>query len=374
MRDNSAWGSVSVVLPSLNPTQTLADTIDGLLAAGFSHIVLVNDGSRPEALSFFEQAAQHPEVTLLRHEVNRGKGAAMKTAFAWLLENRPQCSGVVTVDGDGQHHPNDALACARQMLDREQVVLGCRDFSLPDVPPRSRMGNRITCAVFKIFCGMSLSDTQTGLRAIPRKYLAALAAVAGERYEYETNMLLALKDQGIPYGETTIRTIYLDNNSESHFHVLRDSWKIYRLILAHFFRYAVSSVVSAVADSGLFALLSLLLAAFLSGTALNAAATVGARFCSSLLNFAMNRSLVFRSGVPLGRSLVRYYTLALPVLAAQFSLTEGLFRLLHVGDGQTFLRTVLYTAVMVVLFVGSYMVQHRWVFASEKKDQQKGNS
>ena len=278
------------------------------------------------------------------------------------------------MDGDGQHHPNDALACARQMLDREQVVLGCRDFSLPDVPPRSRMGNRITCAVFKIFCGMTLSDTQTGLRAIPRKYLAALAAVAGERYEYETNMLLALKDQGIPYGETTIRTIYLDNNSESHFHVLRDSWKIYRLILAHFFRYAVSSVVSAVADSGLFALLSLLLAAFLTGTALNAAATVGARFFSSLLNFAMNRSLVFRSGVPLGRSLVRYYTLALPVLAAQFSLTEGLFRLLHVGDGQTFLRTVLYTAVMVVLFVGSYMVQHRWVFASEKKDQQKGNS
>lgn len=372
MRDNTALGSVSVVLPSLNPTQTLSNTIDGLLAAGFSHIVLVNDGSRPEALPFFEQAARRPEVTLLRHQANRGKGAAMKTAFAWLLENRPDCAGVVTVDGDGQHHPEDALSCARQMLDREQVVLGCRDFSLPDVPPRSRMGNRITCAVFKIFCGMTLSDTQTGLRAIPRRYLPALAAVAGERYEYETNMLLALKDQGIPYGETTIRTIYLDNNSESHFHVLRDSWKIYRLILAHFFRYAVSSVVSAVADSGLFALLSFLLAAFLTGTALNAAATVGARVISSLLNFGMNRSLVFHSGGPLGRSLARYYTLALPVLAAQFLLTEGLFRLLRVGDSQTLLRTVLYTAVMAVLFVGSYMIQHRWVFAADKKNLQKG--
>ena len=136
----------------------------------------------------------------------------------------------------------------------------------------------------------------------------------------------------------------------------------------------MSSVVSAVADSGLFALLSVLLAAFLTGTLLNAAATVGARIISSLLNFAMNRSLVFRSAGPLGRALARYYALALPVLAAQFLLTEGLFRLLHVGDGQTLLRTVIYTAVMVALFVGSYVIQHRWVFAAEKKEIQKGSS
>ena len=374
MNAHAAQGTVSVVLPSLNPTQILSDTVDGLLAAGFSHIVLVDDGSRAEAQRYFDSVSRHPEVTLLRHETNRGKGAAMKTAFAWLLEHRPDCSGVVTVDGDGQHHPEDALSCARQMLERGQVVLGCRDFSQPDVPPRSRMGNRITCAVFRVFCGMKLSDTQTGLRAIPARYLPALTAVSGDRYEYETNMLLALKDQAIPYGEASIRTIYLEENRGSHFHVFRDSWKIYRLILAHFFRYAVSSVVSAVADSGLFALLSVLLAAFLTGTLLNAAATVGARIISSLLNFAMNRSLVFRSAGPLGRALARYYALALPVLAAQFLLTEGLFRLLHVGDGQTLLRTVIYTAVMVALFVGSYVIQHRWVFAAEKKEIQKGSS
>ena len=69
----------------------------------------------------------------------------------------------------------------------------------------------------------------------------------------------------------------------------------------------------------------------------------------------------------LGRALARYYALALPVLAAQFLLTEGLFRLLHVGDGQTLLRTVIYTAVMVALFVGSYVIQHRWVFEERKE-------
>ena len=362
---------VAVVVPSLNPTGRLTDTVSGLLAAGFTDILLVNDGSRPETLRYFEEASARPGVTLLQHEVNRGKGAAMKTAFAWLLEHRPDCPGVVTVDGDGQHHPEDAMACAAKMLREEKVILGCRDFSRPEVPPKSLMGNRITCAVFKIFCGMSISDTQTGLRAIPRRYLPALAAVAGERYEYETNMLLALKDQRIPFGETEIRTIYLDENRGSHFHPVRDSWKIYKLILAHFFRYAVSSLVSAVADTGLFGLLSALLAGVLAGTALTAAATAGARVLSSLLNFSLNRRLVFHSGAPLGRALARYYALALPLLLLQFLLTEGVFQAARIGDRQTLLRTVIYAAVMTALFIGSYMIQHRWVFASDTREERK---
>ena len=368
MEKIAALERVAAVVPSLNPTQQLTQTVDGLLAAGFSNIVLVNDGSTPETAGFFDRAAGRPEVVVLVHQVNRGKGAAMKTAFAWLLEHRPDCAGVVTVDGDGQHRPEDAVACAERMLQREEVVLGCRDFSRPEVPPRSLMGNRITCGVFRIFCGMTLTDTQTGLRAIPRKYMPALTAVAGERYEYETNMLLALKEQGIPYGETEIQTIYLEENRGSHFQTVRDSWRIYKLILAHFFRYTLSSLASAAADAGLFALLSALLAGLLTGTALDAAATLGARTLSSLLNFSLNRRLVFHSGAPLGRALARYYALAVPLLLAQFLLTEGVFRLLSVGDRQTLLRTVLYTAVMTALFVGSYVIQHRWVFAGRDRE------
>lgn len=365
MENRSDQSGPAAVVPSLNPTGQLVETAAGLLSAGFTEVILVNDGSRPETLEYFREAEQMPGVTLLTHPVNRGKGAAMKTAFTWLLEHRPCCPGVVTVDGDGQHHPEDALACAREMLAEERVILGCRDFSQPEVPPRSRMGNRITCAVFKVFCGMSISDTQTGLRAIPRRYLESLSTVAGERYEYETNMLLALKDQRIPWGEIKIRTIYLEENRGSHFHPVRDSWKIYKLILAHFFRYALSSLASAIADTGLFGLLSALLAGLLAGTALTAAATVGARVLSSLLNFSLNRWVVFKGGGPLGRSLARYYALALPLLLAQFLLTEGVFQAASIGDRQTILRTVVYAAVMTALFVGSYVIQHRWVFASK---------
>lgn len=367
MEETRAGSPVAAVVPSLNPTRQLTSTVEGLLAAGFARVILVNDGSRPETEEYFQELDRLPQVTLLTHPVNRGKGAAMKTAFTWLLEHWPDCPGVVTVDGDGQHHPEDALACAQKMLAEERVILGCRDFSRPEVPPRSRTGNQITRGVFRVFCGMSLSDTQTGLRAVPRRYLEELTAVAGDRYEYETNMLLALKQRRIPWGEMKIRTIYLEENRGSHFHPVRDSWKIYRLILAHFFRYTLSSVVSAVADTGLFGLLSALLAGVLAGAALTAAATAGARALSSLLNFSLNRWVVFQSRGPLGRSLARYYALALPMLLAQFLLTEGVLRAAHISDRQTLLRTVIYAVVMAGLFVGSYVIQHRWVFEERKE-------
>ena len=126
---------ISVVLPSLDPDEKLTAVIDGLLEHGFSDIILVNDGSKPENLHFFTDAADaHPQIHLLHHEVNRGKGAALKTAFTWFLENRPDALGVVTVDGDNQHHPADTRACCQHMLETGHITLGCRDFSLPQVP------------------------------------------------------------------------------------------------------------------------------------------------------------------------------------------------------------------------------------------------
>ncbi len=136
---------ISVVLPSLDPDEKLVAVIGGLLEYGFTDIILVNDGSKPENLHYFEDAAaQHPEIHLLHHEVNRGKGAALKTAFAWFLENRPDAAGVVTVDGDNQHHPEDTRRCCEHMLKTGHTVLGCRDFNQSDVPARSSFGNKTT--------------------------------------------------------------------------------------------------------------------------------------------------------------------------------------------------------------------------------------
>ena len=363
MNDLSA---VSVVLPSLDPDEKLTAVIDGLLEYGFSDIILVNDGSKPENLHYFEDAAAaHPEIHLLHHPVNRGKGAALKTAFAWFLENRPDAKGVVTVDGDNQHHPEDTRACALHMLEHNKLVLGVRDFSLPHVPPRSRLGNRITSGVFKVFVGMTISDTQTGLRAFTTENVKALIQVYGDRFEYETNMLLAMKEQDIPFDEVKIRTVYIEENKSSHFRAFRDSWRIYKLILKHFFRYTISSLLSALIDNALFALLSAVFVGSLSGIGLTAVCTAGARVVSSLCNFFMNKKLVFNSNVDTGKALLRYYALAVPQLAAQALLTQGVYWLLAIPDSATGLRSAIYALVMCVLFIASFVIQQRWVFSAK---------
>ena len=358
---------ISVVLPSLDPDEKLTAVIDGLLEYGFTDIILVNDGSKPENLHYFEDAARHPQVHLLHHEVNRGKGAALKTAFTWFLENRPNAKGVVTVDGDNQHHPADTKACAEHMLQSDHLTLGVRDFDQPDVPFRSRNGNKITSFVFKVFVGMVISDTQTGLRAIPRKDLEILNTISGDRFEYETNMLLAMKTYAMPFDEVKIRTVYIEENKSSHFRAVRDSWRIYKLILAHFFKYTLSSLASAVVDEGLFILLTALLQNTLQGFALTAIPVAVARILSSLMNFYVNKKLVFTAQVSTGKAMAKYFALAVPQAVAQLGLTYGICELFRIPGDAALLRGLIYALVMTALFFASFVIQQRWVFAQKKE-------
>ncbi len=370
----NALQKITVVLPSLDPDEKLKAVIDGLLEYGFTDIILVNDGSKPENVHYFEEAAQHPEVNVLTHPVNYGKGVALKTAFNWFLENRPEQFGVVTVDGDNQHHPEDTRACALHMMEHELLTLGVRDFSLPHVPERSRKGNRITSAVFKIFCSMEISDTQTGLRAIPRKDVETLVKVKGDRFEYETNMLLALKENDIAFDEVKIRTVYIEENKSSHFRVIRDSWRIYKLILAHFFKYTVSSLVSSVVEIALVWAFTAIFNSLLAGAALTAVVTGGSRLLSSIVNFFMNKKLVFRSKVATGTAMVRYALLMALSLGLQFGFNELFYTIFSIGGEQEFLRTVVHVLVMSALFVMNYFVQQRWVFAGKKTLKKEGKS
>ena len=104
------------------------------------------------------------------------------------------------------------------------------------VPFRSRMGNTITRGVMKLACGVAVTDTQTGLRAIARRHLELMCRIEGERYEYETEMLMALRQAGVGIGEVVIDTVYINENESSHFNAFKDSWKIYKIIFRRMFR------------------------------------------------------------------------------------------------------------------------------------------
>lgn len=352
--------NISVVLPSYKPDEKLIAVVEGLTQKGFRDILVVNDGSGSDYDTIFEKAASYPGVTVLVHPVNKGKGCGLKTAFRYCLENRPDCTGVITVDGDNQHHPDDIMACCEKLAeDPSYVILGARDFSGDDVPPRSKFGNVLTRSIFRFACGIKITDTQTGLRAIGREHLPLMLEIQGERYEYETNMLLEMKAHYVDFKEVTIRTIYIDDNDSSHFNPLKDSIKIYKTIFA----FIASSIISCVLDLVLFFLFITLLSHFMpEGENLNIVlATGGARICSSLCNYTLNRKKVFRSG---GKSsLVRYYILCIVQFAASAGLVSLFSWFFHAGN---FGKTVLKAIVDTLLFLVSYQIQREWVFKNDK--------
>ena len=230
-QNEPCFENVAIVLPSLNPDHRFEKVLDGLLGAGFRHIVVVDDGSDAEHRKYFDKARASEACHVLVHEVNRGKGRALKDAFIYVHEQLPQLRGVVTIDGDGQHLLGDIIACGERMLaEGDKVVMGCRDFSHPDVPPRSVAGNRFTSAMFRLGYGIRITDTQTGLRAIPAQYLERFAAIEGERFEYETNMLLQMKRMGVAFVEQPIETVYDKEEYSSHYNAVKDSWRIFKIM------------------------------------------------------------------------------------------------------------------------------------------------
>jgi putative flippase GtrA len=179
-------------------------------------------------------------------------------------------------------------------------------------------------------------------------------------------MLLALKENGIPFDEVKIRTVYIEENKSSHFRVVRDSWRIYKLILGHFFKYTFSSVLSAVVELALVWLVTVACADKMDEVAVTFTAATVARVLSSLVNFYLNKRLVFHSQVSTGKSLLRYTVLAIVSWLLQTGMVMAIFSVFNIGVEQEGLRTLIHAGCMCVLFVMNYVVQQRWVFTSKK--------
>lgn len=355
------FNKICILIPSLNPDEKLMQTIQGLKDIGFKNFVIVDDGSDTAHQKNFPVTDKENNFIVLRHSYNKGKGAAIKTAFKFILKYSDTIEGVITVDGDGQHAPEDVKNCAEALLrEGDKIILGCRDFTLPQVPPRSRFGNKTTSLVFRTLCGLKISDTQTGLRGFPTKHLPFLLKVKGERFEYETNMLLKFKQAGIELYEVTINTIYEEpGEHKSHFKTVRDSIRVYSFILG----FWLSSTASAIIDLLLFYLLNKFCGGIFGGLSV-LISTVIARAVSSFTNFSINRSQVFDFDGNGKKALLRYYALAIP----QMLVSAGLVSVLSmIFSNNPEIKTVFKLIVDVVLFFISYRIQQTWVFSTAVK-------
>ncbi len=341
-----------VLIPAYQPDKQLIALVDRFIQNTDFHIVVVNDGSKPEKDAVF---AQLPDtITLLRHPQNCGKGRAMKTGMVYIQEHFPATEGVVVVDADGQHLLSDVLrVCAELEQHPDALILGSRRFT-GKVPLRSKLGNTITRYVFALASGAMVYDTQTGLRAFSVSRIPQLLALSGERYEYEMYMLLGAAEQHIPLREVWIETVYLDEeNSSSHFNPLKDSIRIYASIL----KFTASSLIAFVIDY----VLLLLLVFALGYTGMKAQTvlllgTVIARIISSLCNYFINRGVVFKSKDGVLTTVFKYYLVAALILALNYLL------LLALNVALSIPLAVAKLIVEAILFALSMFLQRFFVF------------
>ena len=211
---------IAILIPAYQPDARLLGLVDAL-RAWFPHIVVVDDGST-EGRHVFDSIRDKVEA-LLVHPANRGKGAALKTGLAWMRAHLPDIAGVVTADADGQHRPEDIRRVAEATTKQKGgLVLGVRTFEGP-VPFRSRWGTGWTRLLFRMLTGLAIRDTQTGLRGIPADLLERAAALPGDRYEYETRMLVDARHHASPPLQVPIKTVYLEGNKASHYRPFRDT-------------------------------------------------------------------------------------------------------------------------------------------------------
>lgn len=347
---------IPIVIPSYEPDDKLLILVDNLIKANLKQpIVVVDDGSAgDEYQNIFNKIESEYPVDVLHHAVNNGKGRALKTAFNYLLVKYPDILGCVTIDSDGQHRIEDMIACMDALRENsDSLILGVRNFNGDNVPARSSFGNKTTSRVMKLLVGLSISDTQTGLRAIPAQYMKFLLNEKGERFEFETNMLLSTRDEKVGIVEVPIETIYLEDNKTSHFNPLKDSLRIY----AMFTKFIVSSLSSSVVDLVLFTIFCSIFRGMDFGAVGYAfVATVAARILSATYNFTINYRTVFKSEGTLLTAILKYAVLAIFIMLASGVAVDKLSVIFPVAE------VVVKIPVDIILFMVSFLVQREIVY------------
>lgn len=341
-----------IVIPAYKPAMKLKELIESLHFEWVSKIVCVDDGGGAEFAEVFRQIEAFDKVCVLTHAVNMGKGRALKTAFNYVLNELADKEMVITVDADGQHTPAAVEKVYNAYNKDSSIILGKREFtnikSRKEIPLRSRFGNIMTKMVFNFLCNINISDTQTGLRAIPTVLLPGLIKVSGEKYEYETNCLLWCKDYSVGIDEIGIETIYENNNESSHFNPLRDSLLIYIVI----FKYMCSSILSVAVDYAVF----FILAAYTGNIFM---LTYIGRACSAIINFFVNKKIVFETEGQILIQAVKYFLLVF---------LSGTISAIAVSGVQSIIGNIYLSKVLVeiIIFFFNFYIQKNIVFVKEE--------
>lgn len=336
------------LIPVYEPDDRLITLLKELENTAFDAIV-IDDGSGWRYQEIFDKAKSY--ATVLSYEKNRGKGAALKSGYEYIKEHYKGKYVIVTMDSDGQHTVQDAMKlCEKLLQNPKKLIIGKRNFS-KEVPLRSKFGNACTRVVYRLVTGIRVYDTQSGLRAFDNSLSDFMLDVKGQRYEYEMNVLMECQKNKIQIMEEDIETIYIDNNSSSHFNTLKDSFRIYKEIL----KFSASSLICFCLDFSLYLI-------FLSTTSglgtLNSLrlSNISARIISAVVNFTLNRKYVFKSNSNVFHAAIKYILLCMFILTINTAMLGFLVEYVNIDKSLAKIITEL------SLFALSMAIQKMMIF------------
>ena len=360
---------IPILIPSYEPDERLIELLRSFKRNGVEHVVLVNDGSDETYNAIFEQAKiilDDINGVLIAHTKNEGKGKALKTGFEYLLNTNKNIVGVITADSDGQHSVKSIKAVQNAMLEYpHNLILGVRKFDSEEIPWKSRFGNLATEKIFKYLTGTHISDTQTGLRGIPKEIMKNLLNIKSNRFEFEMEMLLQCIGR-YEISEIPIDTIYdSTENHQTHFRPLIDSFKIYKILINRFIKYVLSSLSSCLVDLIIFSLMCSILKEKLPLYYIYVS-TIVARIVSAIYNYFCNYKIVFQSSETVRKSATKYLSLAIIQMLVSAFLTNSI-----VNAFPRIYETVIKALVDTFLFLINYYVQNKYIFKKKKKIEDK---
>jgi putative flippase GtrA len=344
----------ALVIPIYQPNAKVLPFLKSMNPSDFDAFVVVDDGSGEPYKAIFDEIRTLPGFAVISYLPNKGKGHALKEAFAYLTNRYPDLEGIVTADGDGQHAYSDILKI-RDALEEHpgQLIMGVRDFNAPDVPKRNRKGNHFSSGYFHLATGKKLSDTQTGLRGIPARLFPLALNVYGSRYDYEMNFILDASKDG-DFVEVPIQTIY-DDNKSSHFHPVRDSMRIFRTPIL----YGVVALLSVAIDLGIFSIFDVYWPERKTIWWQILVSTVVARLISGTFNFSMNNFVVFKNQGGFARKLLKYLLVYFINMGLSFALVWAFS---YLSGPLTLIKFV----IDAILFVINFFIEQGWVFARKR--------
>lgn len=191
-----------IIIPAYNEELTIGSVV--ALAKKYGDVLVVDDGSKDRT----SEIAQNAGAIVVRHEINKGKGAALKTGFGYALSNDYEV--VVTLDADGQHNPDEIPLLLKPILGGEaDLVIGSRYLNgvHRNIPLYRRLGLWVLNKTTNVASSAKIKDSQSGFRALNRKVLESLN-INADGYHVESEMITQLSEKGLRIKEVPINVRY----------------------------------------------------------------------------------------------------------------------------------------------------------------------